>query len=251
MANLSPSLTSRIPSAAQRYYAQPRICKMSSSATSPTYRAKVEHKTSDTLAKGRQGVNSQSEQKDNDNSKITPRKQPRTRKRPSYIPATPTRRSPRLIRQHTAALERMLREGLAGNTSPAFIRSCKRSKRRHVELMSNALPSLSEDPASYKSNTEDCRFHLPVTMEDRIAIHAALTPTLFRLKKKGWDGSVVWNPDASYMEAHQKCLQEYYRFELMKKPDLSPFDLPVILTLLPWYGKISDFRNSPNWPKGW
>lgn len=169
----------------------------------------------------------------------------------SSIRNTPIRHSPRLIKKRAAALETMLRERFFGNFSPAPIRFRTTSRRLDIDPRSEDLPALSEDPAIYHSNSEDCRFHIPSTTEDRLAIRAALTPTLFRLQKKGWRGSVVWNPDASYMEAHQKCLGEYYSSELTKDPNLSPFDLCTVLTLLPWYGKISNFRNSPNWPKGW
>lgn len=252
-ADLSNSPTRRIPSAAHRYYTQPRIGNVGGSAISPTHRIEVELEMGDALAKGRRLLQVEDQKTDEGKVEVPPKKQSRKRKRGRPMSLSPSRHSPRLIKQKTAALQRMLREHLAGNVPPASSKPGKipRRRRRSVDFISDTLPALSEDPASYNSNPEDCRFHLPSAVEDQLAIRAALTPTLFRLKKKGWEGDVVWNPDASYMEAHQQCLQEYYNFELTRKADLSPFDLPAVLTLLPWSGKISDFRSSPNWPEGW
>ncbi len=252
MADLSTSPTRRIPSAAQRYYTQPRIGNLAGSATSPTHPTKVELEVRDALAKGAHLFEVGDQKKTNESKAETPpKKQSRKRKRGRPLSLSPSRHSPRLIKQKTATLHRMLREHLAGNVPPTINKARKMARRRSVDSISDNLPALSEDPASYNSNREDCRFHLPTAVEDQLAIRAALTPTLFRLKKKGWEGDVVWNPDASYMEAHQRCLQEYYKFEMTRKPGMSPFDLPAILTLLPWNGKISDFRSSPNWPEGW
>lgn len=251
MADLSPSPAKRIPSAAQRYYTQPRVGSSSGPAVPPTHHTRVEVTTDAVLIKEKRLLDAENEQKIAGKGEETPKKRSKMRKRQKSFSISPSRHSPRLIKQKTAALGRMIQERFVGDFPPASTKAHKTPRRHSVDSISGALPALSEDPASYKSDMKDCRFHLPTTVEDRLAIRAALTPTLFRLKKKGWDVSVVWNPDASYMEAHQKCLQEYYRFELTKKPDLSPFSLPVALTLLPWYGKISDFRNSPNWPEGW
>ena len=251
MADLSTSPTRQVPSAAQRYYTQPRIGNLGGSVIPPTHQTKAKLEIGDALVKGRQLLQVEDEKVNGGNRETPPKKQSRKRKRRRPTSLSPSRHSPRLIKQRTAALQRMLREHLAGSVPLTTMKRGKGPRRRSVDLISDTLPALSEDPASYNSNTEDCRFHLPSTVEDRLAIRAALTPTLFRLKKKGWDGDVVWSPDASYMEAHQRCLQEYYNFELARKPDLSPFDLPAVLTLLPWTGKISDFRSSPNWPEGW
>ncbi len=251
MADLSTSPIRRIPSAAERYYTQPRIGNLGGLAIPPTYQTKVELETRDALMKGRRLPEVEDQKMNEGKGETPPKNQSRKRKRGRPMSLSPSRHSPRLIKQKTAALQRMLREHLAGNVPPPINKPRKMPRCRSVDSISDNLPALSEDPASYNSNKEDCRFHLPTTIEDQLAIRAALTPTLFRLKKKGWEGDVVWNPDASYMEAHQRCLQEYYRFETSRKPDLSPFDLPAVLTLLPWNGKISDFRSSPNWPEGW
>lgn len=259
MADLSPSSTRRIPTAAQRYYAQPRIGSTSNSGISPVHESAASLTERTDLAKGREPLEDEHEQKHDGQGEDTDEKQSRTKNQPMPISVeplvsvkrSPTRHSPRVVRQRTAALGRMLQERLFTEFSPPIIKYRKNSRRLRVELMSDALPLLSEDPASYNSSTDDCRFHLPATIQDQLAIRAALTPTLFRLQKKGWSGSVVWNPDASYMEAHQKSIREYYKFEVMKDPDLDPSDLPPVLTLLPWYGRVSDFRKSPNWPEGW
>ncbi|KAF7514341.1 hypothetical protein GJ744_000111 [Endocarpon pusillum] len=251
MADLSTSPARQIPSAAQRYYAQPRIGNLGGSVIPPTHKTKVGLEIGDALAKGRQLPEAVEEKVNEGNGESAPKTPSRKRKRRRPMSISPSRHSPRLVKQRTAALQRMLREHLAGSVPPTTTKRGKMPRRRSVDLISDTLPALSEDPASYNSNSEDCRFHLPSTAEDRLAIRAALTPTLFRLRKKGWDADVVWNPDASYMEAHQRCLQEYYKFELVRKPNLSPFDLPAVLALLPWTGKISGFRSSPNWPEGW
>lgn len=250
MADLSTSPRRQIPSAAQRYYTQPRIGNLGGSVIPPTHKTKAELEMGDALAKGRQLLQAEDEKVNEGKGESAPKKASRKRKRRRPMSLSPSRHSPRLIKQRSAALQRMLREHLAG-VPPTPMKRGKPPRRRSVDVISDTLPALSEDPASYNSNPEDCRFHLPSTAEDRLAIRAALTPTLFRLKKKGWEADVVWSPDASYMEAHQRCLQEYYKFELARKPDMSPFDLPAVLTLLPWAGRISGFRSSPNWPEGW
>lgn len=257
--DLSPLTMKRIPSAARRYYTQPRIGNYFRPAISSTNQASISLAGRDGLVRKSAAANNGCGKQNGGKGEGTSNKQP-TRRKPakprsgaslSLVTNTPTRQSSRLISQRAASLEKILRQRLVRNISPVRIRSRKTPRRLGVDLMTEPLPALSDDPACYLSNTEDCRFHIPITVEDRLAIGAALTPTLFRLQKKGWRGNVVWNPDASYMEAHQKCLEEYYRCELMKDPNLSPFDLPTMLTLLPWYGNISNFRSSPNWPKGW
>jgi hypothetical protein len=251
MAYLSPSPSKQIPSAAERYYSQPRIGSLSGLAMQSAYQNGVEVRT--TVVPRNQesqlldaGYLNQTTRKGGTMSKRT-----KTRKRKRSFSISPSRHSPRLMKQKTAALGRMLHERLAGELTFTTGIAGENPRRHTINSLSTSLPALSEDPASYNSDAKDCRFHLPATMEDRLAVRAALTPTLFGLRKKGWDVNDVWNPDASYMEALQKCLQQYYQFEAAKKPDLSPFSLPAVLTLLPWRGKISDFRNSPNWPEGW
>jgi hypothetical protein len=258
-AHIPPNATRSILTAAQRYYAQPRTGSSFKIVTTPAHQPSVSPLGQHDLAKERQTLANEHDQENRGKAQGPSKKRPKTRGRPSAIsgPAlslaghAPIRQSPRLIEKRTAVLERMLRERLCANYAPPPTKSEKKTRRRTLETITGTLPTLSEDPAIYSSDKDDCRFHLPTTTEDRLAIHAALTPTLFRLQKKGWHGSVVWSPDASYMEAHQKCLQEYYKFESTKQPGLSPFELPVVLTLLPFHGKINDFRNSPNWPEGW
>lgn len=251
-AHLSPNPTERVLSAAQRYYAQPRVGNLSSFAILPTCHTWISLTDANDRAKESQPLGGEAEPKHGGNGEDeTPKKHLRTSRKRKRARSNSTRQSPRLIRDKTAALERMLRERLDGDYLPPVIKTRKNARRESVNSMSDIPPAMSEDPTSYNSSAEDCRFHLPQTIEDRLAVRAALTPTLFRLQKKGWCGSVVWNPDASYMEALQKCLHEFYKFELTKKAELSPFNLGFVLMLLPWYGKISDFRNSPNWPEGW
>jgi hypothetical protein len=261
MEDLSSSLTTRIPSSAQRYYNQPRVSGFSGSPKSPRHQPRGNLTKSDPLARRQQRLGQEDDQKENDKGaqSAKPKWQStgsKLLKLPSAPPKwsiihVPIRQSPRLVKKRAAALESMLRQRVSGNFTRAVIKRRKNAKRRSIDSISDDLPALSEDPASYNSNTKDCRLHLPTTTEDRLAIRAALTPTLFRLQKTGWQDGVVWNQDASYMEAHQKCLREYYKFTKTKKPDSSPSDLPAILTLLPWYGRIGDFRSSPNWPDGW
>jgi hypothetical protein len=246
----SAPIMKSIPSAAQRYYAQPRMGNSSSSATPFADQDLPRTGRRDDLMEARPSLEAKVSRKVHNKGVGKAKEKSKARRGSKLSSSQPTRQSPRLIPKRITSLQRMLRERLAGELSPKVTKSRRPPRKYCLRTFSDALPALSEDPARYNSHTDDCRFHLPSTNEDRFAVRAALTPTIFRLKKKGWHGSVVWNPDASYMEAHQKCLQEYYNFELMKA-DLSPLDLPAVLTLLPWYGKISDFRNSPNWPKGW
>jgi hypothetical protein len=259
MAALSPNSPTRIPSAAERYYAQPRFGNVPVTASTSEHRTSVNLTGRDDLAEGQRTLKERQEVERDDCGKRTTKKQSRARRPPgsNFVAASSTaagchtRRSARLINKRAAALEKVLRERLLGVTSLPTLHAGKKARRLVVDPVCDALPALSEDPTSYNSNPADCRFHLPSSIEDQLAVRAALTPTLFLLQKKSWRGGVVWNPDASYMEAYQICLQAYYKFELWKRPDLSPFDLPSVLALLPWYGKIRDFRSSPNWPKGW
>ncbi len=261
MAGITSATTKAIPSAAQRYYAQPRAGNVPATASTIGHHKSIGLTESSDLAEGRRTVGYKTVRTRADKGEETSKKRSKTRKlkkwsrstsiRPASSADFPVRQSQRLIKKRAAALEILLRERLIGSLPPPMIKSRNRSRQFDSDPMSSILPALSEDPASYHSSPADCRFHLPTTIEDRLAVRAALTPTLFRLQKKGWRGVVVWSPDASYIEASQICLEAYYKFELLKRPDLSLFDLPSVLTLLPWYGKIRDFRNSPNWPKGW
>jgi hypothetical protein len=235
-------VTNRIPSAAERYYAQPRTGSFPSTPKKPGHSKSVSF-TEWENARAGQTFSDEHDQDHVGKVEGTPTKISRPKRRPRSL-SVPTRHSPRLIPQRIAALESILRERLSATWSQTKTKSRKTPRRRLVKSMSETLPRLSEDPLTYN-------FHLPVTLEDRIAIRAALTPTLYPLQKKGWHGEVVWNSDASYIEAHQKCMREYYKFERTKKPNMSPLDLSPVLILLPWYGSISDFRESPNWPEGW
>lgn len=257
--DLAPESRTRIPSSAQRYYMQPRLGSICGSEVSSSLHKKVNLSEQDDIPKGGQNLGLEDEGKPDGRAETTVPKPSKASKRARSLSVPPhssmihipARQSPRLVKKRAAALERMLRERVSGNFAPIPIKSRKNARRRSVDLVLNDLPALSEDPASYNSNTRDCRFHLPTTIEDRLAIRAAMTPTMFQLQKKGGEGSVMWNPDASYMEAHQKCLREYYKFEMVQEADSSSSEFLVVLTLLPWYGNISDFRNSPNWPEGW
>ena len=248
-----PSPTRQIPSAAERYYAQPRTGSSSASAMQSAYHNGIAARTTEALVTAKQECqqfDAEMPDKSTHRDGATP-KRSRKRKRQRSVSISPSRQSPRLIKQKTAALDRRLRERLAGELQPTPGTAGEDPRRETDTSLSSPLPALSEDPARYNSDMNDCRFHLSATIEDRLAVRAALTPTLFRLRKRGWDVDVVWKTDASYMEALQKCWKEYYQFEVAKRPDLSPFSLPAVLMLLPWQGKISDFRNSPNWPEGW
>jgi hypothetical protein len=248
-----PSPTRQIPTAAERYYSQPRTGSSSVSAMQSAYHNGIAGRTTEALVTGEQDCQhfeAEIQNKSTQGDGATP-KTSRKRKRQRSVSVSPTRNSPRLIKKKTAALDRKLRERLAGGSPTTPGMAGQDPRRETVTSLSSPLPALSEEPAHYNSDMNDCRFHLSVTIEDRLAIRAALTPTLFPLRMRGWDEEVIWKPDASYMEALQKCLQEYYQFEAAKRPDLSPFSLPAVLMLLPWQGKISDFRNSPNWPEGW
>ena len=118
--------------------------------------------------------------------------------------------SPRLTKKRAATLQKLLQERSLGISKPPETDSRKTLRRHSTTSMANALPALSEDLTRYDSNPADCRFYLPSTIEDQQAVRAAMTPTLFRLQKRGWRGGVVWNSDASYMEACQKCVEAYY-----------------------------------------
>ncbi len=206
--NLLSNHTERIPNAAQRYCRQPRIGSSSRSAMPPAHHTRVSLTQGEDSAEGRQTHDEEREQENDGRREGTLKKQPKARKRPrsisgparSSIPRSPIRQSPRLMNTRAAALERMLRERLLGNLSPPTMKSRKSRGRLSVDFMSVDLPALSEDPACYSSSIEDCRFHLPITIEDQLAMRAAMTPTLFRLQKNGWRAGVFWSPSASYME---------------------------------------------------
>ena len=258
MAESSPNTTKQIPSAAQRYYAQPRVGNvLVAASTSEHHQSAYSTERNDWVEERR--TSGEEHQVESGSDEKTAKKWSKARREPRSTSVAPlsttagcrTRQSARLIKKRAAALENVLRDHLLKMSSSPTLTARKKSRRLSFDSLNDALPTLSEDPTSYGSNPADCRFHLPLTIEDRFAVRAALTPTLFRLQKKGWHGSVVWNLDASYMEAYQKCLQAYFEFELSKRPNLSPFELPSVLALLPWYGRIRDFRNSPNWPNGW
>lgn len=267
MADTTSTTTKGIPSAAQRYYTQPRVGNVPATVSTVAPHRSIELQECTGLAEGRQILGDEEERKRVGKGEERHRKGSETRKtsktwnsrkrsrsasnRSTSSAHFPIRQSQRLIKKRAAALEKLVRERLFGRPLPSAIKSSKRSRQFDTATIPYPLPALSEDPTTYNSSPADCRFHLPTTIEDRLAVRAALTPTLFRLQKKGWRGVVVWSPDASYIEASQVCLEAYYKFELLKRPDFSPFDLPSVLTLLPWYGKIGNFRNSPNWPKGW
>jgi hypothetical protein len=247
-----PSPTRQIPSAAERYYAQPRTGSSPASAIQSAYHTSIAVRPEALVTAEPECGQLDAEMPDKGTHRdgVAP-KRSRKRKRQRSVSISPSRQSPRLIKQKTAALERRLQECLAGEMPATSDAAGEDLRRDIVTSLPSPLPALSEDPARYSSDRHDCRFHLAANIEDRLAVRAAMTPTLFRLRKRGWDVEIVWRTDASYMEALQKCLHEYHQFEAAKCPDFSPFSLPAVLMLLPWQGKISDFRNSPNWPEGW
>ena len=242
---------SGIPTAAERYYAQPRVGNRLPSAARTSLDCidkNPEDQSSWPPEFNMQAV-LETATGDRNEKRAAAKKSPIKRRR--ILASGPTRQSPRLFSRRIAALHNHLRDHLAGLISRDFMAN-KHPKGCNKNI-TETLPALSDNPRTYDTCSKDCRLHLPATIEDQLAIRGAMTPTIHGLKmlSPGWSSDVVWNKGSSYVEAHQKCLEDFHGYELTRKHNLVPFDMDGVLILLPWYGRISDFRSSPNWPSGW
>lgn len=232
-----------IPTAAERYYAQPRFGSTAGQRHQSRNPVKADPASSPIREEFGNGMDNEDEQE------ATP---VRKKRKLGWIQSSPVRHSERLIPRNIEEMQNLIRKRLAvvvtkGEKIITF------SEMQNRSLYNPDKPLLSDHPQDFHTTRDDCRLHLASTIEDRLSLRGAITPTIYNLKAQlpGWRGDFRWNPDSSYIEILEKCMLDFYDFALTKVPELDPMDLPDMIALLPWQGKISDFRSSPNWPSGW